>query len=247
MFYGATPARAAIRRCTEICRLLRGDPWAEALARQPLAALHAMQSNFDEAYVLLDAAATTLAEFGPTVDAAASHSEAYAAILAGDLDRADRQLRTGRRVLIEMGERAVLASVEGYLGLVALAQGRPAEAERKARQCRRLASADDVSPQVLWRQVHARVLASRNSPRKARILAEEAAELAATTDQLNIRADALVDLAIVCKEGADPAGSTRAVEAAIDLYREKENIAGIELARQLVAGEGPALLVRPSV
>jgi class 3 adenylate cyclase len=247
MFYGSTPASAAIPRCTEICRLLRDDPWAKALAQQPLAALHAMRTNFGEALVLLDAASAALAEFGPTVDAAASHAEAYAAILAGDLDRADRQLRQGRQLLSQMGERAVLASVEGYLGVVALAQGRPAEAERRARESRRLASADDVSPQVLWRQVRARVLATRGQHKRACVLAEEAVALAATTDQLNLRADTLVDLAIVLRSGGAAAKAKRALRSAVALYDEKENAAGVALARRLVSREDGRSPARPAV
>jgi len=247
MFYGSTPAVAAIRRCTEICALLEGDPWAKALAQQPLAALHAMRGNHAEAYALLDAAASTLAEFAPTVDAAASHAEAYAAILAGDLDRADRSLREGRRLLREMGERAVLASVEGYLGVVALARGRPAEAERRARECRRLASEDDVSPQVLWRQVRARHLAMQGHHTRAAALAEEAVSIVGTSDQLNMRADARVDLAVVRSSAGDGAAATRAFESAVELYREKENVAAIELARRLPSGEEWRPLARPPV
>jgi tetratricopeptide (TPR) repeat protein len=247
MFYGATPASAAIPRCTEICRLLHDDPWAEALAQQPLAALHAMRTNFAEALALLDEASATLAEFGPTVDAAASHAEAYTALLAGDLDRADRCLRQGRQLLSQMGERAVLASVEGYLGIVALAQGRHAEAERRARECRRLASADDVSPQVLWRQIRARILAIRGQYKRARVLAEEAVALAAATDQLNLRADALVDLAIVLRTGGASAEAKRALQSAIACHEEKENAAGIELARLLFAQEDERSPARPLV
>ena len=58
-----------------------------------------------------------------------------------------------------MGERAVLASTEGYLAQVALVAGRDREADRHARRCAALATDDDAWAQVVWRQVRARVLA----------------------------------------------------------------------------------------
>ena len=74
-------------------------------------------------------------------------------MLAGDLDRAERHLKAGRRLLAQMGERAVLASTDGYLAQVALMAGRDREADRHARRCAALATDDDAWAQVVWRQV----------------------------------------------------------------------------------------------
>ena len=86
MAVGPTPVGRAIVRCEEIRAILKDDPWAEALALQPLASLHAMRGEFSTAFELLDESAATLAGFGPTVDAAVSHPEVFVAMLAGDLD-----------------------------------------------------------------------------------------------------------------------------------------------------------------
>ena len=120
MALGPTPVDAAIVRCQEIRAILSGDPWAEALALEPLASLHAMRGEFAIAFELLEESSAALAGFGPTVDAAVSHPEAFVAMLAGDLERAEHVLRAGCRVLEQMGERAVLASTEGYLAQVLL-------------------------------------------------------------------------------------------------------------------------------
>ena len=197
MALGPTPVDAAIVRCQEIRAILSGDPWAEALALEPLASLHAMRGEFAIAFELLEESSAALAGFGPTVDAAVSHPEAFVAMVAGDLERAERVLRTGCRVLEQMGERAVLASTQGYLAQVLLVMGRDRDADRLARRCAALATDDDASPQVIWRQVRARVLARRGHAQRAVELARAAVEIAMTTDHLNIQADALVDLAIV--------------------------------------------------
>ena len=74
---GPTRVETAIVRCGEIRAILKNDPWAEALALQPLASLHAMRGEFDVAFSLLDESAATLAGFGPTLDAAVSHPEVF--------------------------------------------------------------------------------------------------------------------------------------------------------------------------
>ena len=119
MAVGPTRVETAIVRCGEIRAILKNDPWAEALALQPLASLHAMRGEFDYAFSLLDESAATLAGFGPTLDAAVSHPEVFVAVLAGDSRPGRAASRAGRRLLEQMGERAVLASTEAHLAQVA--------------------------------------------------------------------------------------------------------------------------------
>jgi tetratricopeptide (TPR) repeat protein len=235
MALGPTPVDDAVLRCQEIRAILRGDPWAEALALQPLASLHAMRGEFSVANGLLEESAATLAGFGATVDAAVSHPESFVATLAGDYERAERLLRDGRRVLEEMGERAVLASTEGYLAQVLLLMDRDRDADRFAGRCAALATADDASPQVLWRQVRARVLARRGRARRALELGREAVEIAMTTDHLNIQADALVDLALVYRAAGADAEAEDALATAIRVYRAKGNLVRAREADRLSA------------
>ncbi len=220
---GPTPVETAIVRCGEICATLRNDPWAEALALQPLASLHAMRGEFDKAFALLDQSAATLAGFAPTVDAAVSHPEVFVAVLAGDLDRAERHLRSGRRLLEQMGERAVLASTESYLAQVTLLTGRAAEADRLARRCASLATEDDAWAQAAWRQVRARVLAGRGQAQRALEYARQAVEIAMTTDHLNTQADSLVDLAFVLDAAGLSDEAVASHERAIEIYEAKGN------------------------
>jgi class 3 adenylate cyclase/tetratricopeptide (TPR) repeat protein len=232
---GPTPVGTAIVRCGEIRAILKNDPWAEALALQPLASLHAMRGEFAKAFALLDESAATLAGFGPTLDAAVSHPEVFVAVLAGDLGRAERHLRAGRRLLEQMGERAVLASTEGLLARVALLGGHDREADRIARRCAALATEDDASPQAIWRQVRARVLARRGLTRRAIDLAQEAVDVIMTTDHLNEQADAMIDLALVYRAAERPDDAAAAVAAAAEIYGAKGNIVGGREARSLLS------------
>jgi tetratricopeptide (TPR) repeat protein len=238
MALGPTPVDAAIVRCQEIRAILSGDPWAEGLALEPLASLHAMRGEFAIAFELLEESSAALAGCGPTVDAAVSHPEAFVAMLAGDLERAERVLRTGCRVLEQMGERAVLASTEGYLAQVLLVMGRDRDADRLARRCAALATDDDASPQVIWRQVRARVLARRGHAQRAVELAREAVKIAMTTDHLNIQADALVDLAIVQDAAGVADEAETALATAVRIFETKGNV--------VRAREGGRLPTRPT-
>ncbi len=238
--HGPMPVDEAFGRCGEILARLRGDPWAEALAHHQVAGLHGMRGEFDRAFALIDRANAVLAGFSPTVDAAVSHPEVLVSMLAGDANRAERRLRAGRRLLTAMGERAVLASTEAWLGMVVLAQGRDAEADRLARRSARLTTADDLSPQVLWRRIRAKVLAGRGRLTEASRLADEAVSLAALTDYLNEHAGALVDLGHVHGLAGRTRDARLAQEAALELYRRKGNAVSAVRLERLVAGHAPA-------
>ena len=177
MYIGPTPVDAAIERCLEILAGLATNPWAAAIALPPLAGLRAMRGELDVAIALVDESRAALAEFGPTLDGACINpAEVTVLVLRGDLGAAERRLRASCRQLERMGERAVLASTEGYLAQVLLAQGRIREAGRSARRCRDLAAAGDVSAQVLWRQAQARVLLAGDRLAAAEQLARQAVE-----------------------------------------------------------------------
>ncbi len=221
--YGPTPVAEGLARCAQILPQLSGNPWAEALAHHQVAGLHGMRGEFDQAFALLDHANAVLAGFSPTVDGAVSHPEVLVSMLAGDPARAERHLRAGRRVLASMGERAVLASTEALLGMAVLAQGRADEADRLARRSARLTTADDLTPQSLWRRIRALVLAERGRLRDAERLADEAVALSARTDCLNEHAAALEDLGHIYTLTERPRDARRTCEHALALYRAKGN------------------------
>ena len=236
MAVGPTPVDAAIVRCEEIRAILEGDPWAEALALQPLASLHAMRGEFATAFELLDESSAALAGFGPTVDAAVSHPEVFVAMLAGDLERAERHLRTGRRLLEQMGERAVLASTEGYLAQVC--SWRDATARRTGSRGGARRSRRTTMPRHRHLAPGARARARRRGhAQRALELAREAVEIAMTTDHLNIQADALVDLAIVQEAAGAADEAETALATAVRIFETKGNV--------VRAREGGRLPTRP--
>jgi tetratricopeptide (TPR) repeat protein len=235
VYYGPTPVELGVERCEQICAELRFDPWAEALALQPLAGLHAMTGSFDVAIDLLDRSESTLAGFEPTVDAAVSSAGVSILLLAGDLDRAERHLRAGRKQLARMGERAVLASTEAYLAQVVLLGGNMDLADRLAGRASRMATADDVSAQSLWRRVRARVRSAQGNDARAIRLADEAVELMQHADWINDRAGALADAAVVHAAAGDHEAADLLLQSAIEAYRRKGNVAALRALETYVA------------
>ena len=206
-------------------------------AAQPRASLEAMRGEFDTAFRLLDESNAILAGFPPSLDAAVSHAEVYVSVLAGDLERAERHLRAGRRILERLGERAVLATTEGHLAEVLLLSGREREADRLARRCAAIATGDDAGPQALWRRVQARVLAAHGRQARAIELAQQAVAIALRTDHLNMQAEALIDQAFVLDACGRGAGAAAALADGISRYVTKGNVVG--------AREAAARLARP--
>jgi ATP/maltotriose-dependent transcriptional regulator MalT len=134
----------------------------------------------------------------------------------------------------------VLASTEGYLAQVLLAQGRIREAGRSARRCRDLAAAGDVSAQVLWRQAQARVLLAGDRLAAAEQLARQAVERAERTDWLALLAPALADLAIVLAAtgSGEEAAATRRRAAEVWLRKGGVSVLAADVAPSLARPVG---------
>jgi tetratricopeptide (TPR) repeat protein len=172
-----------------------------------------------------------LEELGPMYSAALSHHEAFVEMLAGEPAAAEARLRDGYARLGEMGEKALLATTAAMLAQALYRQDRLEEAERLCDVSRDAAAGDDLSAQVLWRVVRAKILARQDRHEEAEALAREAVELVAKTDYLTYHGDALLDLAEVLQLGGRPDDAEEAVRGALDLYEEKGNLVSAERAR----------------
>jgi len=223
--FGPTPVLDGIRLCEEIREQVRGSPVAEARARQPTAALHAMAGDFDEARRLVQTADEILSELGD-LQSAVAQQEALVEMLAGQPVAAEARLRWGYERLEQMGEKALLASTAAMLAQALYAQGRHDEAERVCDVSEEAAAEEDISAQIGWRGVRAKLLAAERWG-EAHALATEAVRLAERTDFLTIHAEALVDLAEVLRQGgrADEADLTLA--EALALFERKGDVASL--------------------
>jgi tetratricopeptide (TPR) repeat protein len=152
-------------------------------------------------------------------------------MLAGRPEAAERRLRAAYDNLAAMGERALLATTAALLAQAVYAQGRLEEAEELCLTSERHADPDDLSSQLIWRTVRARVLARRGGLEEAEALAREAVAIAARTDELVDHGDALVALADVLELRGDREGAREATQDALALYERKEAIVPAERVR----------------
>jgi DNA-binding SARP family transcriptional activator/class 3 adenylate cyclase len=233
--FGPTPVGDGIRLCHDIREQVRSSPVAEARALQPTAAVHAMAGDFDEARRLVAASDAILSELGD-LQSAVAQQEALVELLAGQPAAAEARLRAGYERLAQMGEKALLASTAAMLAQALYAQDRLEEAGQVCEVSEQAAADDDISAQVGWRAVRAKLLAPERWD-EAHELATEAVRLAERTDFLTIHADALVDLAEVLRQGGRADEAAASLAAALELYERKGDVASTERVRAIKGGK----------
>jgi predicted ATPase len=222
---GALPVVEALARCDQIRASAPGDRLLEAIVKAVSALLEAMRGNFERARDLYRDSHAMLRDLGQTVSLAALQTWSGAVeLLAGDAGAAERELRAAFETLEPMGEKANLSTIAAALAAAVQLQGRDEEAERLTAISAGLASDDDFTSQIAWRVVRARVLADQGLAAEAKVLAEEAVELADQTDCPNLRGDAWLSLAHAYAAAGDADDAQRSAAAARELFLAKGNV-----------------------
>jgi class 3 adenylate cyclase/tetratricopeptide (TPR) repeat protein len=198
--------------------------------------LEGMQGGFDVAREAVGTAKWLAEELGLDVDYAAGvlHHSGYVEYLAGDLDKAEQELREACRLLEQLGDKGHLASLAPFLADILYAQGREDEALSLTEVGRSAAIEDDVEAQVEWRRVRAKILARQGDAVQAQRLAREAVELACQTDYLDLHALALLDQAEVIRLARRDADAVAIVRQAQHLFEQKGNVVMARRANALL-------------
>jgi predicted ATPase len=238
LLFGPTPVPEAIERCLEMAKDARFEPSKRFAAARAaiLAYLHAMQGRFDEARALCETSKSLFRDLGLSVFLAGTHwYSASVELLAGNAAEAERDIRAA----LEHGDTEMIHSQfperSALLAETVLEQGRASEALRHTETSERFASPDDVFTQVSWRRVRARAFALEGRMDEAQALAARAVEVAAATDSLGLRGDALIALADVRRRRGEAAESEHAAEEAAALFERKGNVVALEKARAFVS------------
>ena len=136
----------AIQLCLYIREQVRSSPVAMAETLHPLAVLHAMRGEFDDARSLVREGNAIIEDLGRMYSAGLSHHEALVEMLAGQPDVAEDRLRRAYETLDEMGEKTLLATTAAMLAQAIYAQDRPQEAWRFCEVSRGVAADEDCQP-----------------------------------------------------------------------------------------------------
>jgi class 3 adenylate cyclase/tetratricopeptide (TPR) repeat protein len=237
--WGPTPVGEALERVEELRSRAGASRTLEVTVLRTRAELEAMQGRFDAARDLIAQAKALAEELGLEfmLSGRLALQAGTVELLAGDAAAAERELRPGCEALERMGNWAQLATLAPRLADALFVQGGDEEALRLTELVERIARPQDADPQIAWRRVRAKLLARRGDVEEAERLAREATALAARTDYLDDRAQAVADLAEVLRLAGRPKESAAAVAEAIRLYEEKGNVVA---AGRLRGGRTPS-------
>ncbi len=230
---GPTPVDAAIERAHLFLRESEGDRLLTASILSSLAVLLAMRGEFDEARAQWARAQAFWDALGM------AHQRAIRAIdvsaielLAGDADAAERELRAGYDMLVEIGDVHLRPMLAAYLAAVLVENGSVEDADSFASYAESHSWEDDIVTEVMWRVARARIQAVAGQHAEAELLARAAARLAAPTDFPDLQATALLALVRVLQESGSPEAAGAAAEARA-VYERKGNLVGAERAAKL--------------
>jgi class 3 adenylate cyclase/tetratricopeptide (TPR) repeat protein len=237
--YGPTPAAEAIERCNQVMERSGGDRRTEAVTLCSLSVLEAMRGDASRARGYYQRSRSMLNELGFTFSAAlTSLTSGPAEMLAGDLVRAEAELRGDYETLLAMGEKGYMSSVAGLLAEVLYAQGRHDEAADFANVCQQTAAPYDVGAQYQWRCIQAKLLADTGRLDEAETLAREGVRLIKTTDQPAIQADGLMSLAIVLGKAGKIDEAAASLHESIALFEQKGDIVSAARGRAALSAFG---------
>jgi class 3 adenylate cyclase/tetratricopeptide (TPR) repeat protein len=231
---GPTPVDSAIDRARRFLRESEGDRLLTASILSSLAVLLAMRGEFGEARVQWARAQTFWDELGLAHHRAIGAMDASAIeLLAGDAEAAERELRAGYDMLVEIGDVHLRPMLAAYLAAVLVEKGNLEDAESLASYAESHSWEDDIVTEVMWRVARAQIEARTNEAEAER-LAREAVDLAAPTDFLELQATALLAHARVLGETGSPEAASVAGQAQA-VYERKGNIVASKWAAALLA------------
>jgi class 3 adenylate cyclase/tetratricopeptide (TPR) repeat protein len=233
--YGPRPVPEAIEICRSVLERSGNDRKSAAVTTRALAQLEAMRGDFALARDLYRQSRTSLDELGWHFHAAlTSLSSGLVEMLAGDAVTAESELRRDYEALEGMGEKYYLSTTAGYLAAALFQQGRDDEADEFASISERLAAADDISSQFLWRTVRGRVLARRGDLQDAEAMIREALELIGRAEEPDSKAAVLADLAEVLALAGRRDEARGALEEAASIFESKGNVVSAARARERI-------------
>jgi predicted ATPase/class 3 adenylate cyclase len=241
LHYGPTPVPTAISRCEEFLEGARDDRSLEAAMARTLAALKAMQGDFDEARGLWRRASGIYEELALNVRrVAGSLVAAEIELLAGNPAEAAALLQSGYETADEMGIKSLGSTIAAFLADALCEQGNYAEAERFSAISEDMSASADLVTQIVWRIARAKALARRKETESAEQLAREALVMADDTDFLALQGSTLVALAEVLASSGQTDEANALHERARDVYERKGNVVAAGRVAHLIADAAPS-------
>ena len=181
LHYGPTPVPTAISRCEEFLEGAQDDRSLEAAMARTLAALTAMQGDFDEARRLWRRASGIYEELGThrSAESQGRSSPPRSSCWPAILPRRPRVCDRATRRWTTMGVKSALARrSRRSLPMRCATHGQLRGGRALRRSARTSSASDDLVTQIVWRIARAKALARREATECAEELARDALVLA---------------------------------------------------------------------
>lgn len=232
---GPAPVEEALA-ATEKLRLLVQGPLEEATILNREAGLRAMHGDFDTARRLIERARATYEEFGlPLFMNGVAFEAGVVELAASNPARAEEVLQESCDFFRAIGETGYLSTYVGYRAEALYELGRFDEAEEATRESESVTQPGDVSSELIWRSVRAKILARRGELDEALRLAREAVEWSEKSDGTAQIALAYVAQAEVLCFAARDDDAIASLEHALELYEHKGDRPYAERTRAALA------------
>jgi len=226
---GPIPAEEAIARLPLLLDRSGGSKVTEGRMLWNLSLLQAMSGRIEDARRSWRRSLELYRELG--ILFRAHMYIGWAELTAGDPAEAEGPLRDGMAVLEAAGGKGWLATTAAVLAEVLWRQGKNEEAERHALLSDQLAAPDDWMTQWQWRAAQAKVLADRDQPSEAEVLARAAVSVIDQTDYIMWRGDARMSLAYVLRKAGRAREAATVLREALELFERKGDVADASKAR----------------
>jgi DNA-binding SARP family transcriptional activator/tetratricopeptide (TPR) repeat protein len=232
-YRGPTPVGEAIERCRSLL-VEAGTPVWQSFILPMLAALEAMEGQFELARAHLDEARIARREFSDTGTIVTSWAALAAEVelLAGEPGRAEEILVTSCDELRAVGETEWLATNSALLAEALYRQERYAEALSASASALAIAPPGHLTSRVVAQRVQAKALARAGRLAEAQALAAETIELLAATDVLYEQGEAFVASAEVRTLAGAAAEAEQDREKAVEVFERKGNAVSAARARE---------------
>ncbi|MFN2489643.1 MAG: BTAD domain-containing putative transcriptional regulator [Actinomycetota bacterium] len=240
--FGPMHVDEALMRHHDFLERFRGNRKVEADCFRGMAMLEAMRGQFARARGLLTRARDVLSDLGLSLSAATSLAPGIVEMLAGDAVAAERAFRSSYEGLERAGERNIRANAAAYLARALYELGRHDEAYELTRISEELSPEDDFATMIEWASTRAKLLARRGLPEDADRLSNEVVGLASDTDELETRANALMDRAEVLRLIDRVNDAAPCLHDALQLYARKGDAASAERASRQITRGAPRVI-----
>jgi len=221
LVYGPTPVEDAITAIeAEVARI--GSAALENMSYRGVARLRAVQGRFDEARSLNAQARAFFEDLGNQFQAKSSgHLDGEIELARGNVVEAVGLMQQAYDAMTAAGDRSFASTQAVDLGTALLGLGDVDAAWRYATVARETSSSDDVLSQAGGRILQADVISRRGQHTEAIALGREAAAIMSATDYLADRAEVLVRLASILRDGGKVHEALSTAREALTLYEQK--------------------------